>query len=86
MLNCYKRFDIINKNNVLSGGLDLKKILAILVGLIFFFGVITGCSGNNKTAQNTESNSSSVTASVISVEDVNYLDANGESVYRIVRP
>ena len=66
--------------------MDLKKVVALFIAVMLVFGIFAGCSGDTETIQSVPSDVSSEVETVLSVEDVAFLDANNESVYRIVRP
>ncbi len=61
----------------------MKKAITLFLVLVLCLGVLAGCGGNEKGGD-----SASVGAAndgIFSTADVKYVDANGESVYRIVR-
>ncbi len=63
----------------------MKKTLALIFALVLCFGLFAGCSSDDgDTASNTSS--TPTTDSIFSLDDVKLIDANGESVYRIIRP
>lgn len=68
------------------GGLAVKKALVLLMSVVLIIGIFVGCSGDTESAQSSQSDTSSALDTVLSVDDVSFLDKNGDSVYRIVRP
>ncbi len=65
----------------------MKKALSILVVLVFVFGMLAGCGSKSDTEkQNSGSSETSNIGMSISTEKVSYKDADGASVYSIVRP
>lgn len=58
----------------------MRKTISFLLVLILTFSLLAGCGGDEKKSNNTSTTQQASTA------DVSYLDANGEAVYRIVRP
>ncbi len=59
----------------------MKRILSLSLVLVLALSLLAGCGGSDND-KDTASNS----GSVISTEDVKFLDAQGESVYTIIRP
>ena len=64
----------------------MKKALVLLMSVVLIIGVFVGCSGDTESVQSSQSDTSSALDTVLSVDDVSFLDKNGDSVYRIVRP
>ncbi len=62
----------------------MKRIVCLGLALLFALGILAGCGGDGK--ENSADNRSSVSDSVISNEDIAFLNADNESVYRVVRP
>ena len=58
----------------------MKRIAFLLTIIMVFTTLFVGCK------KDTDATSSAAQNGVLSVEDVKYIDADGESVYRIVRP
>lgn len=61
----------------------MKKVLSLILVLVLAIGLLAGC-GEDKGNDESDTNSTNVEG-LISTADVNFI-ANGESVYRIVRP
>ncbi len=64
----------------------MKKALMILLAIVFVIGIFAGCSDNTDTVQSAPSAQNSVVSTVFSTDDIKFIDAGGDSVYRIVRP
>ncbi len=62
----------------------MKRILALIFTIVMCLGLFVGCSGDSETVSNTSDPAD--VSTFFSAEDVKYIDANGESVYRIIRP
>ena len=62
----------------------MKRILALIFTIVMCLGLFVGCSGDSETVSNTSDPAD--VSTFFSTEDVKYIDANGESVYRIIRP
>lgn len=66
----------------------MKRFISIILAVILVVGLAAGCGSkkNNTSNGSTASDVPPVDDSIISTADVAFLDSNGESVYRIVRP
>ena len=64
----------------------MKKAMALFIGAMLVIGIFAGCSGETETGQSSQFDTSGATDTLLSIEDVGFLDENGDSVYRIVRP
>ncbi len=64
----------------------MKRLFATLLVLALALGMFVGCSGDGDDNDTNSGDNAGVTDAVLSTADVNYLSAEGESVYRIVRP
>lgn len=63
----------------------MKKVLSLILVLVLAIGLLAGCGGDKENdGSGSDTNSTNVNG-LISTADVNFI-ANGESVYRIVRP
>ena len=58
----------------------MKKVVALFIAVMLIFGIFAGCSGDTETIQSVPSDVSSEVETVLSVEDVAFLEANNESV------
>lgn len=61
----------------------MKRLSALLLVIVLALGLMAGCGGDG---DKDTASSGAQNGTVISTEDVKFLDANGESVYRIIRP
>ncbi len=68
----------------------MKKIVSLLLVLVVSFGLLAACSGDSDTDTDASGTSSVggpvADEGIISTEDVKYVDANGDAVYRVIRP
>lgn len=65
----------------------MKRLLSLIIVLILSVSLFAACSGSDTDGvTNTPSDEGIITDGAFSTADVKYLDGNGESVYRIVRP
>lgn len=68
--------------------MKIKRSVALITVLVMIVAIFAGCNKdkNDKTTTSSADNESHVSADIFSKEKVVYKDADGESVYRIVRP
>ncbi len=65
----------------------MKRVLALIFVLALALGLFVGCSGDdNDTSSNSSNGTSENVDGIISTADVNFVTADGDSVYRIIRP
>lgn len=64
----------------------MKRTIALIVALLLCLGLFMGCSGDGDGTASTDSGSAGTSDGIFSTADVKFVDANSESVYRIVRP
>lgn len=64
----------------------MRKIISLLLVLVLALGLMAGCGSDKKTPSDSASVPGIVDDTVISSADVVFVDANGEAVYRIIRP
>ncbi len=65
----------------------MKRVFSWLLVLVLVLGLLAGCGDSKKPADNNSGTASGGNAgALISTEDVNYIAADGSSVYRIIRP
>ncbi len=63
----------------------MKRILALIFVLTLALGLFVGCSGDEKDNASTGSSTANVDG-IINTADVNFVTAEGDSVYRLIRP
>lgn len=64
----------------------MKRKLSLCLAIILVVGILCSCVGCGKKDDTSSTASTPVNDSIFSVEKVNYANAEGESVYRIIRP
>ncbi len=62
----------------------MKKTIALFFVVVMCLGLFVGCGGDEKKPSDNASNTAN--DGIFSTADVKFTDANGEAVYRIVRP
>ena len=68
--------------------MNFKRSVALMTVLVMLVAIFSGCSkgGSSDTKSGTSENESHVSADIFSKEKVTYKDAEGDSLYTIVRP
>ncbi len=64
----------------------MKRIICLMMVLVFTLGLLAGCGGSEKPAENTSSTASGTSEITITTDKVNYIAEDGSAVYRVVRP
>lgn len=67
--------------------MKFTKLICLVLVLMLSFSLLGACGGDSgKTSSNTSENADEFANQVLSKSDINYIDDDGESMYRIVRP
>ena len=65
----------------------MKRAFSFILVLVFALGLFAGCGGDQSDTDSTASSGASNTASAgLSTGKISFVDANGDSVYKIIRP